>query len=533
MAAFYKIPEFRLNALICPFSAAAVDGSLREALAALLRLPSDAVADYRILKKSVDSRRGAPEIIYSLLVESSSELPFEKLTAPEAAELLALAAAPEVEPLSRAKSAIVVGTGPAGLFAALVLASAGAAVTVVDAGRRVNRRAADIARFFATRRFEENSNYLIGEGGAGAFSDGKLYTRNRDERIAWVLRKFVETGAEPETLYLKRPHLGSDRLPGIVANLRLAAEALGAEFRFESEVADLVLKNGACAGVRLSSGETLAADAVLFAGGLGSRRLVRKLLGSVEYELKPFQLGCRIEHPQALVDMRQYRVKPRPKCLGAAEYNLAMSPSERRPGVSTFCMCPGGEVIPAAAFSGELSSNGMSLSARVGEFANTALVVTPRGFGFADGVEAFDFLAGIGRRVFDSGGGDYTFPAQSAEGFLRGEAVIGRKSSSARLGLRPYDLASLLPAEATASIREALRDFDRRFPGYIRHGNLIGVESYVSSPVRFRRGGDGASSLPGFFPCGEAAGMAGGIMSAAVDGIETAQKTAIFLNKRR
>ncbi|MEA4862145.1 MAG: FAD-dependent oxidoreductase [Victivallaceae bacterium] len=521
-----------MNALKCPLPYAAVDGALREPLAAFLNVAPGMVLDYRILKKSVDSRRGAPELIYSVLVDSAAELPFEKISPTEAAELTG-ADAPAMEPVIGDRRVVVIGTGPAGLFAAVALASAGAAVTVVDAGRRVDRRAADIARFFATRSFEDNSNYLIGEGGAGAFSDGKLYTRNRDARIGWVLRKFVDSGAEPETLYLKRPHLGSDRLPGIVTKLREEAEAMGAQFRFEAEVSGIIEKNGVCNGIRLTDGEMIEADAVVFAGGLGARRLVRTLIEKLEYDLKPFQIGCRIEHPQSLVDLRQYRVKPRPLCLGAAEYNLAMSPNERRPGVSTFCMCPGGEVIPAAAFSGELSSNGMSLSARSGEFANTALVVTPRKLNFSGGNEAFDFLADLGKRVFDSGGGDYSFPAQSAEGFLRGETRIERLRSSVRLGLRPFNLASLLPGEAVKSLREALRDFDRRFPGYIRHGNLIGVESYVSSPVRFRRGDDGSSSLPGFFPCGEAAGMAGGIMSAAVDGIDTAQKTAIFLNKRR
>ncbi len=528
MTKFYKIPELRVDAVKFRRCGAGIDGCLAD-------IVGGGVSSCHILKKSVDSRRGSPELIYSLVVESANAPDgAEELSANEAAELLR-GVELEVEPVVGGGDGrpVVIGAGPAGMFAALVLAMAGARPVVLEKGRDVVTRAADIARFFASRRLDESSNYLIGEGGAGTFSDGKLYTRNRDERAAWVLRMFVEGGAMPDVLYLKRPHLGSDRLPGIVAALREKIIALGGEFRFGAEVDDIIVKDGNCRGVRLAGGELLESPAVLFACGLGGRRLVRKLIGKFDYELKGFQVGSRIEHPQHMVDRRQYRCE-RPETLGAAEYNMVMPPTEARPGVSTFCMCPGGEIIPASAFEGELSSNGMSNYARGGEFANATLVVTPRKLKFPDGDAAFDFLDELGKKTFDAGGGDYTFPAQDAAGFLRGETKLSPGArSSARLGLRAADISALLPREATNSIREALKLFDRKFGGFISAGRFVGVESYISSPVRFVRGMDGMGSAAGFFPCGEGAGMAGGIMSAAVDGIDIAQKMIIFINKKQ
>lgn len=517
MSRVYKVADFRLHAVKFEMLGSEVDSLLSEPLAEYLKISVDQLLDYRILRKSIDSRRGAPELMYQLMVQTSKKPANAVALSSEEAEELCKEATLDIQEASaNLQNPIIVGTGPAGLFAALVLAKAGTNPIVLDRGKDVQARAEDIANFMKSREFDENSNYLIGEGGAGTFSDGKLYTRSKDARCGWILKSFVEHGAAEETLYLKRPHLGSNRLPDIVASIREEIISLGGTFRFSCEVEDVKISaSGGCGGVILSDGEVLTAPAVIIAVGLGARAMTRRLLKSVDYELKGFQIGSRIEHRQAMVDRRQYRVDKRPETLGAAEYNLVSPATPNNLGVSTFCMCPGGEIIPASACAGQLSSNGMSNFERSGEFANSTLVVTPK-MNFANGEEALGYLSDLGAQTFMAGGGDYTFPAQDAIAFMRGDARLQQRNGSAKLGMRPFNLAKLLPPEAVYAFRVALRSFDRKWENFISEGKFVGLESYISSPIRFLRQPDGQSSLSGLYLAGEGAGMAGGIMSAYI-----------------
>lgn len=530
---FFIFNEIRVDAIAYAGFGRDIDSHIRQIVCDMFGVKTEFA---HIVKKSIDSRRGRPEIIFKVIIQTEDDIPknipAEEIAPEQAAQILA---APDLDitPLKNPdRKPLIVGTGPAGMFAGLVLAMAGAEPILLDRGKTVDERAQDINKFYLSRTLDENSNYLIGEGGAGTFSDGKLYTRNHDPDCAWVLAQFVDAGAERDTLYLKRPHLGSDRLPDIIARLRRKIIQLGGEFRFSSEVTGITMDSmHRCSGVTLASGDRVEADAVIVAAGLGGRKLTMNLLEYANATPKGFQIGCRIEHPQSIVDQRQYRLRTRPLSLGPAEYNMAMSPLRNMPGASTFCMCPGGIIIPATAAAGELSSNGMSNRARDGEFANSTIVVTPDRGSFRNYGDAFDFLASLGRKTFAAGGGKYGFPAQDANAFISGNVRLSHKKSSVQTELVPADISAILPRQTADTIRRALREFDRKFPGFIKYGKIIGVESYVSSPVRFTRDHNLMSSVERLFFAGEGAGMAGGIMSAAVDGIKVAQAVIRMFNQ--
>jgi len=493
------------------------DGTLAEALSRHFEVPRTAIRDIVILCRSIDSRRGDPMLNYKLLldVDDDNATAFHPASPDEVAALRP--ADPEFPP-SALTAPLVLGTGPAGIFGALALALAGCRPVILERGPEVEKRCADHEKFLRTRELDEESNLLIGEGGAGTFSDGKLYTGTRDARGRFVLHALVEAGAPPEILFHARPHVGSDYLRRSCAALRRRIIELGGEFRFGANVRELLTRGGRFAGVKLATGETLEAPCLLFAPGLGGRQLLREI--SARFggaEPKPFQIGCRIEHPQRFIDFRQYRGS-RPECLGAAEYHIAAG------GASSFCMCPGGTLVNASAWRGHSCTNGMSEHARSGDFANAALIVTMRPEEFAAPDEPFALIDKLERDIFARGGKNYTFPAQDAAAFLNGTDRLTRREGSAETGYTRARIDDLLPARVRDTLAGALREFDRRIPGFVRNGVFVGAEPCVSSPMRLVRSECGEwSALPGVYPAGEGVGAAGGIVSAACDGMRAAE----------
>ncbi|MBP5530781.1 MAG: hypothetical protein J6Y54_01945 [Lentisphaeria bacterium] len=508
------VNNFQLDARRCGNDP---DAKIAEALSRRLGVPRSAFRDLTVLNRSVDSRRGDPTLVYKLLIDVDEEhaARFAPATPDELAALEP--SAPELPP-STLMHPLVLGTGPAGIFGALELALAGCRPVILERGPEVEKRCADHEKFLRTRELDEESNLLIGEGGAGTFSDGKLYTGTRDVRGRFALHALVEAGAPPEILNHSRPHVGSDNLRRTCAALRKRIVDLGGEFRFGANVREMLTRDGRFVGVKLASGETVEAPALLFAPGLGGAGLLRELAARFGgTEPKPFQIGCRIEHPQQFVDIRQYRGS-RPECLGAAEYHIAAG------GVSSFCMCPGGTLVNASSRRGRSCTNGMSEHARDGEFANAALIVTlrPEEFGTPD--EPFELIDKLERDIFLRGGSDYTFPAQDAAAFLNGNDRLSRREGSAETGYVRSRIDDLLPEKVRTALSKALVEFDRRMPGFIRHGVFVGSEPCVSSPLRLVRSENGEwRALPGVYPAGEGVGAAGGIVSAACDGMRAAE----------
>lgn len=483
-----------------------------------LGVPVKNIAGAEILSASTDSRRGTPKIILTLKVESCG-VPLKQTPDEEFAAFIP--AEPEIPHRTNLRHPLVVGTGPAGIYGALTLALAGCEPVIADRGFPVENRVDDYRKFLQCRQLDENSNLLIGEGGAGTFSDGKLYTGTRDRRAGWVKKIMAECGAPPEIVWKTRAHVGSDYLQISAANLRRKIEALGGRFLFNTEVRDLIIQNGICKGVLTASGEKLDAPAVLLAPGLGGRELVRKLTVQVPWELKPFQIGCRIEHPQSFIDRRMYRM-PRPAALGAAEYHIVARKYHRH--TASFCMCPGGEVVNATAWQGHSISNGMSLFARAGEFANSCLIATFAPGELGDFAEIFSLIDRMETDCFAAGAGDYTLPGQCAADFLAHRRSRQLDAASPAVGVVPGRIDEIIPPQLFNTLVPALKEFDSRMPGFVRLGKLIGVESCVSSPLRFVRDRETmASPVKNLYPAGEGCGAAGGIISAACDGIRCAE----------
>ena len=512
-----------------------LDGDLKTACAKKLRLPVSRLGEVILLRRSVDARK-KNDVHFTVTAAAAlrgSEAgypPYVPWTAPEVTVL-------KTRP---ARRPVVCGAGPAGLMAALTLARAGAEPILIERGAPIEERQSDVERFRLTRVLDTESNVQFGEGGAGAFSDGKLTSGVRDVRAKQVLHALAEAGAPEEILWQAKPHIGTDLLPRTVRGLRAAVIAAGGEVRFRTRLTDIRIENGVLSGitVRTASGdECIPADALILAGGHSARDLFALLFEKgVALRQKPFSMGVRCEHPQEFIDRAQYGAFAGHPALGAADYKLSVHLPNGR-GVYTFCMCPGGTVVAAASEDGGLAVNGMSVFARDGKNANAAVLcdVRPEDFGSEHPLAGVELQRRWERAAFLAGGGDWRAPAQLLGDFLadRPSAGAGSVEPTYPLGVRWGSLDGCLPDFALTSIRQAIPLFDRKLRGYaMPDAVLTGIESRSSSPVRIPRDETGQSSLPGLFPCGEGAGYAGGILSAGADGIRQAENVLAFLESK-
>lgn len=508
------------------------EAELRAQAAKLLRLHPADLRDLRVLRRSVDAREDVV-LTYTLTVDLEDEVavlrrcrsrkaaPWEPGPAYRLPEPLP---PPEVRP-------VVAGAGPAGLFAALVLAEAGQRPVLLERGRPVERRRADVERFWSTGALDTESNVQFGEGGAGAFSDGKLNTGTKDLRHRFILERLAACGAPPDILVDAKPHVGTDYLYKVLQNLRRELIALGADLRFETRLEDLRTENGALSAIELSSPagkEVLPCRSLILCPGHSARDTFEMLCRrGVPMEAKPFAVGVRIEHRQADCDAAQYRRYAGHPGLPVSTYKLSCHlPSGR--GVFSFCVCPGGEVVAAASETGRVVTNGMSEFARDRENINGAILVnvTPEDFGDDSPLAGVAFQRRLEEAAYALGGGGYRAPAQRVEDFLarRPSAGPGRVLPSYRPGVTWTDLHACLPPFVAEALEEALPMLGRKLRGYdAPDAVLTAVESRSSSPVRIPRGTDGQSALRGLYPCGEGAGYAGGILSAAADGMRAAE----------
>jgi len=518
------------------------EGALTLAILEQLGIPAEELLAYSIARRGSDARKPKSIIaVYTLDVEIKNE----------AAVLARLAnnphcsATPDTEyhfvaqaPADLASRPVVIGLGPAGLFAALILAQSGFKPIVLERGKAVRERTKDTFALWRQGVLNPESNAQFGEGGAGTFSDGKLHSQIKDPKHHGrkVLTEFVKAGAPPEILYVSKPHIGTFRLVGIVEAMRKTIEALGGEIRFESRVDDFDIQGGQLCGVMLVNGERIATEHVVLAIGHSARDTFQKLYDRGVYiEAKPFSIGLRIEHPQSLIDTCRFGKHAGNPLLGAADYKLVHHCSNGR-SVYSFCMCPGGTVVAAASEPGRVVTNGMSQYSRNERNANSGIVVGITPEDYPDGP-----LAGIAfqrqweERAFKLGGEDYSAPGQLVGDFLAGRpsTQLGSVIPSYTPGVHLCDLSTALPDYVVAAIREALPAFGKKINGFaMNDAVLTAVETRTSSPIRIKRNEDYQSlNTRGLYPTGEGAGYAGGILSSAVDGIKVAEAVALSMTR--
>ncbi len=428
---------------------------------------------------------------------------------------------------------IIVGCGPAGMFAALVLAEAGACPILIEQGEDVEKRKRKVDHFWRTGILDTTSNVQYGEGGAGTFSDGKLKVGLRDARKCKILLEMVEAGAPDEILFSDTPHLGTDTLFNVVKNIRTKIQALGGEIRFSTTFTDIIREHDHIAGVRAQS-ETchfeLPTQSLILAIGNSARTTFEHLHAhGILMEQRPFAIGVRIEHPQALINSIQHGTFAGHPCLGAASYRMVVHLQNKR-GVYTFCMCPGGVVVASASEENQVVTNGMSLFARDGKNANTALLVTvdKNDLGSDHPLAGIAFQRSIERAAFNAGGGDFYAPVQRLEDFMhkRQSNFFGTLTPTYLPGTRFSEVDSYFPSKIADSLRQAITEMGEWMPGFaFPNALLTGAETRTSSPVRITRNDNlQAIGIKGLYPCGEGAGYSGGILSAAVDGMKCAEK---------
>ncbi len=516
------------------------EDDLKAAILARLGIAADELIGYSIFRRGFDARKlSAIQFVYTLEVEVRDET----------ALLERLNKAPHISPAQDTayhfvaqapkdltERPIVIGTGPCGIFAGLVLAQMGFRPIILERGKAVRERTKDTFGLWRQGKLDPESNVQFGEGGAGTFSDGKLHSQIKDPKHYGrkVLTEFVKAGAPPEILYVSKPHVGTFRLVGVVEEMRHTIEQLGGEIRFQSKVADILIDNGQVRGVVLASGERIASNHVVLAVGHSARDTFEMLHSRGVYmEAKPFSIGFRIEHPQSRIDRARFGRNAGNPQFGAADYKLVHHCANGR-SVYSFCMCPGGTVVASTSEEGCVVTNGMSQYSRNERNANSGIVVgiTPQDY-------PGDVLAGVAfqrqweQRAFELGGKNYCAPAQLVGDFLAGHpsTALGTVEPSYMPGVHLTDLTTALPDYAIAAIREALPAFEKQIKGFAMHDAVLtGVETRTSSPVRIKRREDFQSmNIAGLYPAGEGAGYAGGILSAAVDGIEVAEAVALSM----
>ena len=514
--------------------------ALRKAIVRRLRITDADLLDFTVFKRSYDARKKNSVITFVYIIDFTARN--------EAGILQRFADDPHVRPAPDTsyhpvgqapahlnERPLVVGFGPCGLFAALLLAQMGFKPIVLERGRDVRRRTQDTWALWRKNTLTPESNVQFGEGGAGLFSDGKLYSQIKDPKFYGrkVMHEFVRAGAPEDIMYVSKPHIGTFRLTGVVARMREEIIALGGEVRFESRVTDVLIEAGQVTGVTLASGEVIRSRHVVMALGHSARDTFRMLHARGVYvEAKPFALGFRIEHPQSLIDQARLGKYAGHAELGAADYKLVHHARNGR-AVYSFCMCPGGTVVAATSEPQRVVTNGMSQYSRNERNANAGIVVginPEQDFpgGPLAGVELQERLESL---AYELGGKDYCAPGQLVGDFVRGipSTACGEVEPSYKPGVRLGDLSPSLPGYAIEAIREALPAFGKQIRGFDRHDAVLtGVETRTSSPVRITRDHDTLQSLNvrGLYPCGEGAGYAGGILSAGVDGIKVAEAVA-------
>ena len=528
----------RINELQLPLDHPAE--ALRQAIIARLGIKDAELLDFSVFKRSYDARKKNSEITFVYIIDA--DVADEDKVLGRLAEDRNIRVSPDTGyypvgqgPEGLSERPLVVGFGPCGLFAALTLAQMGFRPIVLERGRDVRSRTKDTWALWRKKVLSPESNVQFGEGGAGLFSDGKLYSQIKDPKFYGrkVMHEFVRAGAPEEIMFVSKPHIGTFRLTGVVSTMREEIKALGGEVRFDSRVVDFIIEDGRIQGVRMADGEELRSRYVVLALGHSSRDTFRMLHERGVYiEAKPFAVGFRIEHPQSLIDnarLGKYAGHPE---LGAADYKLVYHAKNGR-AVYSFCMCPGGTVVAATSEPNRVVTNGMSQYSRNERNANAGIVVgiSPEEDFPGGPLAGVELQERLESRAFELGGSDYCAPGQLVGDFIRGRAssAFGEVEPSYKPGVRLGDLAPSLPDYVIEAIREALPAFGKQIRGFDRaDAVLTGIETRTSSPVRIKRDNESLQSINtrGLYPAGEGAGYAGGILSAGVDGIKVAEAVA-------
>lgn len=494
-----------------------------------LGVPQDAVQAAHIIKTSLDARKRTDvHFVHSVSIalQSGEQQAVEYAANPQITLQKEYDLEIEMGCEQLNSRPIVVGFGPAGMFAGLLLARYGYRPIILERGSEIDRRVTDVEQFWNHGILNPSSNVQFGEGGAGTFSDGKLTTRIGDPKCRWILKEFVKFGAPEEILYKAKPHIGTDRLRNIVKNIRQEIIKLGGEVRFETPLTDVQISGGKLKSA-VTAAENIPAQALILATGHSARDTFEMLLShGLDMQAKPFSVGVRVEHLQAEIDRGLYGKLAGHPALPVGEYQLSYRSGER--GVYSFCMCPGGFVVPSASEEEMVVTNGMSCYSRDGVNANSAVAVsvTPADFGNAP-LDGMQFQRKLERLAWQAGGKTYQAPAQDVGHFLQGKPglTIGRVKPTYQLGVQPCDYRELFPDFIIEMLKSGLRVFDRKLQGFAAADTIMtGIETRTSSPVRILRAENlQSTTVSGIYPCAEGAGYAGGIMSAAVDGIRTAQ----------